>query len=40
MEVPQEILANALGITADKIKSGVTICGVTGTYTGDSTPTE
>ncbi len=40
MEVPQEILANALGITADKIKSGVTICGVTGTYTGESTPTE
>lgn len=40
MEIPQEILANTLGITADKIKSGVTICGVTGTYTGDSTPTE
>nr|DAH86177.1 MAG TPA: hypothetical protein [Bacteriophage sp.] len=35
-----EQLSNALGITADKIKSGATICGVTGTYTGDSTPTE
>lgn len=40
MEVPQEILAQSLGLTPDKIKSGVTICGVTGTYAGESTPTE
>lgn len=30
-------IAQVLGITADKIKSGETILGVTGTYTGEST---
>lgn len=31
-----QMLAEALGITPDKIKAGETICGVTGTYTGES----
>ena len=30
-------VANAIGLTADKIKAGETILGITGTYTGQST---
>ena len=30
-------VANAIGLTADKIKAGETILGVTGTYTGETT---
>lgn len=29
-------LANVIGLTADKIKSGETILGITGTYTGET----
>lgn len=32
MEVPQEILAQSLGLTANKLKKDVTILGVTGTF--------
>lgn len=31
------VLAKGIGLTADKIKSGETILGITGTYTGQST---
>lgn len=31
----QSDLANAIGLTADKIKAGETILGITGTYTGE-----
>ena len=34
MRVNYQDIANAIGLTADKIKSGETILGVTGTYTG------
>lgn len=40
MEVPDETLAQVLGLTADKIKAGETILGITGTYTGETAPTE
>lgn len=30
-------VAAAIGLTADKIKSGETILGITGTYTGETT---
>ena len=33
--VTQSQLASAIGLTADKIKAGVTILGITGTYTGN-----
>ena len=29
-------VANAIGLTADKIKAGETILGITGTYTGEN----
>lgn len=35
VHITNELLAQILGITADKIKSGETICGIEGTYTGD-----
>ena len=35
IHITNELLAQILGITADKIKSGETICGIEGTYTGD-----
>ena len=35
MRVNYQDIANAIGLTADKIKSGETILGVTGTYTGE-----
>lgn len=34
VHITNELLAQVLGITADKIKTGETIAGVTGTYTG------
>ena len=34
--IPKSILASAIGLTADKIKSGETILGITGTYTGET----
>lgn len=33
--IPYSELASKIGLTADKIKAGVTILGITGTYTGD-----
>jgi hypothetical protein len=33
--IPYAKLASAIGLTADKIKAGVTILGITGTYTGE-----
>lgn len=33
--VKQDALADVIGLTADKIKAGETILGVTGTYTGE-----
>lgn len=35
MHVTNEMLAQAIGLTADKIKAGETILGITGTYTGE-----
>lgn len=35
-EIANNLLASGIGLTADKIKQGVTIIGVTGTYTGSS----
>lgn len=35
VHITNELLAQILGITANKIKSGETICGIEGTYTGD-----
>lgn len=37
MSISFENLATTIGLTADKIKSGETILGITGTYTGQST---
>ena len=37
MHITNEMLAQALGITADKIKAGEVICGIEGTYTGETT---
>ena len=34
---PYSQVAEAIGLTADKIKSGETILGITGTYTGETT---
>ena len=33
--IPYSMLASTIGLTADKIKAGVTILGITGTYTGE-----
>ena len=35
VHITNELLAQILGITADKIKSGEIICGIEGTYTGE-----
>lgn len=35
VHITNELLAQVLGITADKIKSGEVICGIEGTYTGE-----
>lgn len=35
ISVTKTILAQAIGLTADKIKAGETILGITGTYTGE-----
>ena len=35
-EITNNSLASGIGLTADKIKQGVTIIGITGTYTGSS----
>lgn len=40
MHITNELLAQILGITADKIKSGEVICGIEGTYTGNSSIVE
>ena len=40
MHITNELLAQVLGITADKIKSGEVICGIEGTYTGNSSIVE
>ena len=37
MHITNEMLSQALGITADKIKAGEVICGIEGTYTGETT---
>ena len=37
IHITNELLAQILGITADKIKSGEIICGVEGTYVGETT---
>lgn len=37
MYLPLNEVAQALGITADKIKAGETVCGIVGTYTGETT---
>lgn len=37
IEIPIDELVLAIGLTADKIKAGETILGVTGTYTGETT---
>lgn len=37
INVDKSILAQAIGLTADKIKAGETILGITGTYTGETT---
>lgn len=36
VHITNELLAQVLGITADKIKSGEVICGIEGTYTGET----
>lgn len=36
VHIANELLAQVLGITADKIKSGEVICGIEGTYTGET----
>ncbi len=36
VSVDQSMVAAAIGLTADKIKAGETILGVTGTYTGEN----
>lgn len=36
MELPYNLICNAVGLTSEKIKLGETILGVTGTYEGDS----
>lgn len=36
MYVTEAKIAEVIGLTADKIKAGVTILGITGTYTGES----
>lgn len=36
-EIPYDIIADYIGLTADKIKAGETILGITGTYTGEIT---
>lgn len=40
MHITNELLAQILGITVDKIKSGEVICGIEGTYTGNSSIVE
>jgi hypothetical protein len=35
--IPDSELAMAIGLTADKIKAGETILGITGTYSGETT---
>lgn len=35
IHITNELIAQVLGITADKIKSGEVICGIEGTYTGN-----
>ena len=37
LNVSYSELANYIGLTADKIKEGETILGITGTYTGETT---
>lgn len=37
LRVLESVVADAIGLTADKIKSGETILGITGTYTGYNT---
>lgn len=39
LRVPTNVLAEAIGLTADKIKAGEVIMGITGTYEGDYTST-
>lgn len=39
-EILTSTLAENIGLTADKIKAGETILGITGTYTGETEPTE
>ena len=36
MHITNELLAQAIGLTADKIKSGEVVCGIEGTYTGET----
>ena len=36
INIPKSVLATTIGLTADKIKSGETILGITGTYTGET----
>ena len=36
VHIINELLAQVLGITANKIKSGEVICGIEGTYTGET----
>ena len=36
VHISNELMAQVLGITADKIKSGEVICGIEGTYTGEA----
>ncbi len=35
--IKQNLIAQAIGLTADKIKAGETVLGITGTYTGETT---
>lgn len=39
LRVPTDVLAEAIGLTADKIKAGEVIMGITGTYEADYTST-
>ena len=36
IKLPESTLANNIGLTANKIKAGETILGITGTYTGEN----
>ncbi len=36
----QHLIAEAIGLTADKIKAGETVLGILGTYTGEEAPLE